>query len=225
MAYAWVCDCGEQFPVEQSGYNAAQNHQRSEHEGASGVILGVMDTDSGELVVSGFGPRVLKKAQDEGYITRKSTKKEPGGGSKGGGGSGDASDRGTRNSDVGIRTKQTYRQVWLDLPLLESLFQRSRVTFAEDYPDSDDGFSSWLHDVIIHSLRPYAMTLFGLAPAAVEQGAQQAAVSREELAQLLMDPSVILDSEMPRIIGVMYEAAAWGSLVGPHFQRRGRIAS
>lgn len=221
--YAWVCGlCEEEFDAADQGYYRAQQHQSTEHAGEHGVIRGIIDTDTGEVVVPGFGPRVLQKAQKEGYVPGKS---QGGGGSSPGGGSkaADKPDRmpsGTKQAGIGVRTKQMFREVPLDLPLLETLFQRCRAAFGDGWDDSDAGFSAWLHDTILEAYRPHVMMLFGGGDLGGSAAALPELPSRQELAELILDPSRVLEGDLPGVYAVLFEALVWAQIAGPHQQWR-----
>lgn len=218
--YVYQCGmpgCGWDTPADEQGYHRAQVHQSTEHEGEHGCIRGIVDADTGEVVISGFGPRVLQKAQKEGIVPVK------GGGSRGGGGSAKGGKEkaetermpsGTKPAGIGVRTKQLYRDVAIHLPTLEPLFQRCRDVFAEGWDDSDAGFSAWLHDTILESYRPHVMTLFGGDPGTVPEDAPMP--TREDLAQLILDPARILDGDLPAIYAAMFEAVVWSQVAGPY---------
>lgn len=205
--YEWSCGaCRETF----AGYRDAQGHVTQVHPGEHGVIEGVIDTDTDELVLEGFGPKILQIAQQRGLMPKGSKK------AKGERGSGDNGK--SRTADTGIKVRELYRDVWLDLPLLETLFQRCRETFSEGYEDTDEGFSVWLHDVVINALRPYVGMLWGTGAAEVAAQVQQTA-SRKQMSDWIRDPRKIMDSELEQLAGSITDAVIWTNLVLPHHDR------
>lgn len=219
----WRCRCGAEFPADQNlGYQRALDHTRDQHPGESRVIQGVVDTDTGEWLVHGFGPRALAQAKRLGILPEP-LERDPSHRrkSEGRGGGETAS---AKAAGVGVRARQLVRSVWLDLPLLETLFQRSRSVFGDGWPDSDEGFSRWLHDTVIGCFRPHAGLLFGLSgrPATPSAGAgtdAPPAALRRELAEVVADPEAVADSELLDLWARVQEAAVWSALVGPHQQR------
>jgi hypothetical protein len=235
--YAWACGlCDATFPVEQRGYYSAQQHQQNEHAGQHGVIRGIVDLDSGEVVLPGFGPRVLAKAQKEGLVPvsdREGSRGSAGGGGGGGGrGSGERQPSNVRPAGVGIRTKQLFREVPLDLPFLEPLFQRCVQKFGLWSAD-DQGFSAWLHDSIGTLYAPETEYLWmdgeaaGSADPVPALDRAGAAATCEAVAGYLRDSSLVADSEMWRIgpavtelVRALHTSMVWSSHWLPHLQRR-----
>lgn len=218
MPYAWRCSCGTEIPAEPTGYRDMCAHLTEEHPGEHGMVRGLVDADSGEIVVAGFGPRKLQEAQKKGFLPHKGRNSGGGGGGRGSGG---GSDSKMQPAGRGISTTQTTRKVALHLPTLETLFQFDRQTFSEGWDDSDEGFSLWLHDVVIHSHRPHALAVLGIEREEVEEVAAQRPPDREALARVVLDPSRLPDDEVAALESTVFEALAWWELLRPYREWRG----
>lgn len=72
--YAWVCDlCEAAFEPTGAGHAEIQIHIRDEHDAkpGGGNCRGLVDVETGEVIIPGWGPRVLGKARKEGYVPPK----------------------------------------------------------------------------------------------------------------------------------------------------------
>lgn len=221
MPYVWRCTCGADVPVEPTGYRDMCAHLSEVHPGEHGMVRGVVDTETGDVVVSGFGPRALKSAQEKGYVQKHGHDKRPGGGGGGRGSSKGDGDGKPIPAGRGVSTVQTTRRIALHLPTLETLFQFDRHSFSEGWDDTDEGFSVWLHDVIIHSHRPHALAVLGIEREEVAEVAAQRPPDRDALARVVLDPSRLPDDEIAALESEVFEALAWSELLRPYREWRG----
>lgn len=71
---AWICRiCNSHFAPDGKGHGAIGRHVATEHIGIpiTDAIVGLVDANTGEVLVRGWGPQTLKKARRDGIITDK----------------------------------------------------------------------------------------------------------------------------------------------------------
>ncbi len=71
--YGWYCaECDKIYDGDGKGHNEIRRHVEAMHDTkVSQAVTGLVDRATGEVVVTGWGPRVLDKARRLGFITDK----------------------------------------------------------------------------------------------------------------------------------------------------------
>lgn len=71
--YGWYCaECDKIFDGDGKGHNEIRRHVEAMHDiKVAQAVTGLVDRATGDVVVTGWGPRVLDKARRLGFITDK----------------------------------------------------------------------------------------------------------------------------------------------------------
>lgn len=140
----WRCECGAEFPEtgDRKGFGQLFKHARETGHGMRGVI-GLIDLDTGELVIKGPD---MRRAVAMGLVQPKEEKVAAKSGKAG------------ASVSSSTRIKMRFQDVELD-PSLWILFDLARLKWPEEYDDTPESFAQWVAECCYYFYMEHAEEL------------------------------------------------------------------